>query len=52
MEEKILKEVSQYKIDLAKDLSEILTKALLKPAAIEQLVAGTHIFDRIYLRCI
>ena len=40
-----MKEVAQYKIDLAKDLSEILTKALLKPAAMEQLVAGTHIFS-------
>lgn len=35
-----MKEVAQYKIDLAKDLSEILKKALLKPAAIEQLEMG------------
>ena len=40
MEEKILKEVAQYKIDLANNLSEILKKALLKPAAIEQLEMG------------
>jgi hypothetical protein len=40
MEEKILKEVAQYKIDLANNLSEILKKALLKPAAMEQLEMG------------
>lgn len=40
MEEKKLKEVAQYKIDLANNLSEILKKALLKPAAIEQLEMG------------
>jgi len=40
-----MKHVAQYKIDLANNLSEILTKALLKPAAMEQLVAGTHIFS-------
>lgn len=45
MEEKILKEVAQYKIDLAKDLSEILTKALLKPAAMEQLEMGLQVFS-------
>lgn len=35
-----MKEVAQYKIDLANNLSEILKKALLKPAAIEQLEMG------------
>lgn len=40
MEEKKLKHVAQYKIDLANNLSEILKKALLKPAAIEQLEMG------------
>jgi len=40
MEEKILKEVAQYKIDLTNNLSEIFKKALLKPAAIEQLEMG------------
>lgn len=40
MEEKKLKHVAQYKIDLANNLSEILKKALLKPAAIEQIVEG------------
>ena len=35
-----MKEVAQYKIDLANNLSDILKKALLKPAAIEQFVEG------------
>lgn len=35
-----MKHVAQYKIDLANNLSEILKKALLKPAAIEQIVEG------------
>lgn len=40
MEEKKLKHVAQHKIDLANNLSEIFKKALLKPAAIEQLEMG------------
>ena len=35
-----MKQVAQYKIDLANNLSDILKKALLKPAAIEQIVEG------------
>lgn len=45
MEEKILKEVAQYKIDLANNLSDILKKALLKPAAIEPLEMGYQRFS-------
>ena len=34
--------IPQYKLDLVNVLSGILTNALLKPAAMEQLVAGLH----------
>ena len=34
--------IPQYKLDLVNTLSGILTDALLKPAAMEQLVAGLH----------
>lgn len=40
----IMNNIPQYKLDLVNTLSGILTNALLKPAAMEQLVAGLHTF--------